>query len=412
MMLDGELEATLISAALDGNAEALLAPIDYFAVPEHIAIWKAVKTLLGTGVSKPDRVLVSSEAGYTLDSLPNRPFEEANIAQYIERLRRHWMQRVITQEATVLLRQAQDVNQAETAAKRMYEGSIQLLTGASPVRTIGEILQDWEVRRGMYVAGWPLPSLQNMMNGIESGDLVMIAGSPSSGKTSFVVQTLLYNASKGRPTLIFSMDTGRSKLARRFLAKLTGISLAKIKEIEPHLADKTKVGTELQMLRQAIQEIEHRPIFIDDRRSHTAADIVAISKSVKEKSGGLALIAVDFVQLIALPGRNRPQELSEAVQMLRALAGDLDCAVIGLSQLNRQHVYRQDKRPQLSDLSGSGGLEQTSDVVVFVTRDMAEPPDRPFQASMMYVLKSKDTRIGDIECLFDKDRLDFLEGVK
>ncbi len=124
------------------------------------------------------------------------------------------------------------------------------------------------------------------------------------------------------------------------------------------------------------------------------------------------MIAVDFVQLIALPGRNRPQELSEAVQMLRALAGDLDCAVIGLSQLNRQHVYRQDKRPQLSDLSGSGGLEQTSDVVVFVTRDMREPPDRPFQASMMYVLKSKDTRIGDIECLFDKDRLDFLEGQK
>ena len=411
-MLDAELEATLISAALDGSAAALLAPIDYFAHPQHIAIWKAVKTLLGAGVSRPDRVLVSSEAGYTLDALPNRSFEEANIPQYIERLRRHWMQRVITQEATVLLRQAREVNQAEMAAKRMYEASIQLLTGASPVRTIGEILQDWEVRRGMYVAGWPLPSLQGMMNGIEAGDLVMIAGSPSSGKTSFVVQTLLYNASKGRPVLIFSMDTGRSKLARRFLAKLTGISLSKIKEIEPHLADKTKVSTELQMLRQAIQEIQHRPIFIDDRRSHTAADIVAISKSIREKAGGLALVAVDYVQLITLPGRNRPQELSEAVQMLRALAGDLDCAVIGLSQLNRQHVYRQDKRPQLSDLSGSGGLEQTSDVIVFVTRDMREPPDRPFQASMMYVLKSKDTRIGDIECWFDKDRLDFLEAQK
>lgn len=408
-MLDAELESTLISAALDGNNEALLAPIDYFANPQNVAIWRAVKALLGSGVSSPDRVLVSNEAGYTLDALPNKPFEKANVPQYIDRLRRHWMQRVITQEATVLLRQALDVNQVETAARRMYEASIQLLTGSSPVRTIGEILQDWQVRHGMYVAGWPLPSLQNMMNGIESGDMVVIAGSPSSGKTSFVVQTVLYNAFKGRPALIFSMDTQRGKLVRRFLAKLTGISLARIKEIEPYIEDKSRVGAELRMLREAIEEIQHKPIFIDDRRTHTAEDIVAISKSVREKAGGLALIVIDFVQLLTLPGKNRAQELDEATQTLRALAGDMDCSVIALSQLNRQYNLRQEKRPKLTDLRDSGGIEQNADVVIFVARDMAAPPDLPFQPSMMYVLKSKDTRIGDIECQFDKDRLDFME---
>jgi len=397
MLFDAALEKAIITATLDGHKEPLSIPLEYFADPECAIIWKAIQALLLEGLDYTDRILVVNETGLPSMEVPAERYQTENLPEYIERLRRHWMARFI-----------RDI-EPEIIAAELIQSMQFAMYGQSDIQSIGEILASWQAQDGLYIAVWPLKSLQSMLSGIEQSDLIVIAGAPSSGKTSFVLQTILANQHKGRSILFFSMDTSRAKLIRRIINKLCGVDITTIKMLENDLSKGTPT---CKVIQGAMEKMKDFSIFINDNRTITAPMIVAKAKQLADTRGRLDLVVVDFLQLLTLPGKaTEAQELDKATQQLRAMAGDLKCAVIGLSQLNREGASAISKDQKSQHLRGSGGLEQNADVVMIISRPGIEAANALEQRATIRVTKSKDTAIGPIECIFETQRLVFKDRI-
>lgn len=403
MLHDPALERALVTATLDGHRDTLGIPLEHFADPKCASLWAAIQRLLVGGLPFTDRVLVANEAAIPSMELPEERYDTDALPEYTARLRRYWMARFIRAQADLAKRGATE-GDPEAAASLLIERMQYALHGEGGILSVGEILQNWQAQIGIRIAAWPVRGLQAMLCGIEQSDLILIAGSPSSGKTSLVLQTILHNVGEGRVALFFSMDTSRFKIIRRLINKLTGIPIATIVQHEESPQPGTPVA---KRIGRAIEEIRAMPLFIDDARSIAAETIVAKARQIADARGRLDLVVVDFVQLLRLPGKNRPQELDTASQALRALAGDARCAVLGLSQLNRGYVSMPNKKPELSHLRDSGGLEQNADVVLMIWRPGLESDRERYQAANIIVAKSKDTKTGEVECRFDTLYLKF-----
>lgn len=223
-----------------------------------------------------------------------------------------------------------------------------------------------------------LTDLDNMMGGLHPSDLIIIAGRPSMGKTALATN-IAFNiarryregtdengqrkALEGGIVAFFSLEMSADQLALRLLAEQSGISSHRIRrgEIEPY---------EFEKIRDAAEEIEHAPLYIDETGGIPISQLAARARRHKRQHG-LDLIVVDYLQLVTTTsGREgRVQEVSEVTQGLKALAKELNVPVIALSQLSRKVEDRDDKRPQLADLRESGSIEQDADMVMFVYRE-------------------------------------------
>ena len=239
-----------------------------------------------------------------------------------------------------------------------------------------------------------LVDLDRKLGGLHRSDLLILAGRPSMGKTSLATN-IAYNAARyynatanpedrGKTVAFFSLEMSSEQLATRILAERAKISSHEIRTGKLSHDD-------FGRLVAASQELNDLPLFIDDTPAVTVSTIRTRCRRLsrqgrKEDQGGLGLIVIDYLQLIA-PSRgeraeNRVQEISSITRGLKALAKELNVPVMALSQLSRQVENREDKRPQLSDLRESGTIEQDSDVVMFVFREQyylerAEPGQRP-----------------------------------
>lgn len=229
-----------------------------------------------------------------------------------------------------------------------------------------------------------LRDLDGRMGGLQSSDLIVLAGRPSMGKTSLVTN-IAFNVAKARarslqanPDLaaddpahegavvaFFSLEMSAEQLATRILSEQAEIPSEKIRR---GLIDES----EFKRLVQVSQEMATIPLFIDQTGGITIAQLAARARKLKRQKG-LGLLIIDYLQLLSGSGRrgsdNRVQEITEITTGLKALAKELAVPVIALSQLSRQVEQREDKRPQLSDLRESGSIEQDADVVMFVFRE-------------------------------------------
>lgn len=224
------------------------------------------------------------------------------------------------------------------------------------------------VNGGNGITGTPtgFARLDAITCGLQGGDLILLAARPSMGKTSlglsFCVGALRDSC---KPAFCFSLEMPRAQLLQRLVSMLGRVALARLRSGQLDDEDWARIS-------QAVAEMtpwEDR-LIIDDESYQTPALLRSRARRYTRLYGRPGLIMVDYLQLMRCPGQeNRTQEISEISRSLKALAKELDCPVVALSQLNRQLESRADKRPFNGDLRDSGALEQDADVIAFVYRD-------------------------------------------
>lgn len=232
--------------------------------------------------------------------------------------------------------------------------------------------------------------------GLQPGDLIIIAGRPSMGKTALAVN-IAENAAIGAkvPTAIFSMEMPAQQLAFRMISSLGRVD-------QSHLRTGNFPDEDWSRINMAVQLMSEAPIFIDDTPSLAPGEIRARARRL-HREHGLGLIVVDYLQLMQVPGskENRATEISEISRGLKALAKELECPVIALSQLNRSVEQRTDRRPIMSDLRESGAIEQDADLIVFIYREEVYNQDTPRKGvADIAIAKQRNGPIGDFPLTF------------
>lgn len=251
-----------------------------------------------------------------------------------------------------------------------------------------------------YVSGirTGFPNLDALTAGLHRGDLVIVAGRPSMGKTTLAVniaENVGFN--EGLPVLVFSLEMSAVQLSQRILSARAGINSNQLRR--GSLSDQ-----ETRRLIEASNEYHKSQIYIDSTTSLRVHELGARARRMKRQLGGLGLIVVDYIQLMeASKSRdNRTLELGEISRGLKTLAKELDVPVIALSQLSRSVESRQDKRPMMSDLRESGAIEQDADVILFVYRDVVYDPQTPIKnLAELIVAKQRNGAIGSVRLSFN-----------
>jgi replicative DNA helicase len=256
--------------------------------------------------------------------------------------------------------------------------------------------------------------LDRALCGLQETDLVLVAGRPSMGKSSFAMNVAVTASLVETPTLVFSLEMNRQQLAERALSGEAKVDSQRLRHGD--LEAKHWVR-----LVQAAGRLADHPLKVLDRGSVTLAQIRSVARAwrmqhpVDDKGKrGKALVILDYLQLVSVGkeergrrNRSREQEVSEISCGLKQLAKDLRCPVVALSQLNRSLESRPDKRPMLSDLRDSGSLEQDADVVMFVYRDEVYSKEecRPEDKGVAEIIVRKQ-RMGPLATV----RLTFLDA--
>ncbi|MDR2926183.1 MAG: replicative DNA helicase [Azoarcus sp.] len=216
--------------------------------------------------------------------------------------------------------------------------------------------------------------LDGKTSGLQPADLLIVAGRPSMGKTSFALNIAEHVAVEKRlPVAIFSMEMPGSQLATRFISSVGRIDMQKIRN--GRLSD-----DDWQRLTMAMGKLYEAPIYIDETPGLNPIDLRARARRLARQCGGrLGLIVIDYLQLMngTRETDNRANELSEISRSVKSLAKELHVPVIALSQLNRSLEQRPNKRPVMSDLRESGAIEQDADIIMFIYRDEIYNPDSP-----------------------------------
>lgn len=232
--------------------------------------------------------------------------------------------------------------------------------------------------------------------GLQPGELIIIAGRPSMGKTTLAIN-IAENAAIGSrvPTAIYSMEMPSQQLAFRMISSLGRVDQTHLRTGQFPDEDWSRINTAVQLMSDA-------PIFIDDTAGLSPTEIRARARRL-QREHGLGLIVIDYLQLMSVPGNkeNRATEISEISRSLKSLAKELSVPVIALSQLNRSVEQRQDKRPVMSDLRESGAIEQDADLIAFIYREEVYNQDSPRKGiADIAIAKQRNGPIGDFPLTF------------
>jgi replicative DNA helicase len=217
--------------------------------------------------------------------------------------------------------------------------------------------------------------LDGMTSGLQPSDLVIVAGRPSMGKTSFAMNLVEHAVlHQQQPILVFSMEMPADSLIIRMLSSIGRIDQTRIRNGKLEQEDWPKLST-------AVNKLKDVPLYIDDTAALTPTEVRSRSRRVAREHGQLGMIMVDYLQLMQVAGSSegRTAEISEISRSLKAIAKEFKCPVVALSQLNRALENRPNKRPVNSDLRESGAIEQDADVIMFIYRDEVyneESPDK------------------------------------
>ncbi|MEH6588472.1 MAG: replicative DNA helicase [Halioglobus sp.] len=240
--------------------------------------------------------------------------------------------------------------------------------------------------------------LDGMTSGLQKSDLVIVAGRPSMGKTSFAMN-LVENAvlSQKKPILVFSMEMPADQLIVRMLSSIGRIDQTRIRNGKLEQEDWPKLTTAVNKLRDV-------SLYIDDTPALTPTEVRSrVRKVVRENNGELGMVMIDYLQLMQVAGstEGRTAEISEISRSLKAIAKEFECPVVALSQLNRSLEQRPNKRPVNSDLRESGAIEQDADVIMFIYRDEVYNEDSPDKGVAEIIIgKQRNGPIGSCRLAF------------
>lgn len=207
--------------------------------------------------------------------------------------------------------------------------------------------------------------LDGMTSGLQPSDLVIVAGRPSMGKTSFAMNLVEHaTMSQAKPVLVFSMEMPADQLVIRMLSSIGRINQTRIRNGKLEQEDWPKLST-------AVGKLKDANLLIDDTPALTPTELRSRARRVAREHGEIGMIMVDYLQLMQVAGSSegRTAEISEISRNLKAIAKEFKCPMVALSQLNRSLEQRPNKRPVNSDLRESGAIEQDADVIMFIYRD-------------------------------------------
>ena len=236
--------------------------------------------------------------------------------------------------------------------------------------------------------------LDKQTSGLQKGDLVIVAGRPSMGKTAFALNIAENVAlAEGLPVVVFSMEMSGEQLASRLLGSVGRVDQGRMRTGK--LQD-----DEWPRVTDAIARLSNTQILIDETGALTSLELRARARRIARNFGGtLGLVVIDYLQLMSGSGsENRATEISEISRSLKSLAKELQCPVVALSQLNRGLEQRPNKRPIMSDLRESGAIEQDADLIMFIYRDEVYHPDTTTDKGMAEIIigKQRNGPIGTV----------------
>ncbi len=419
-------QSVLGGLLLDNNAWDRIADLvneaDFYR-QDHRLIYRHIALLIGR--SNPADVITVSESLESskvlqdaggiayLGALAQNTPSAANIRRYGEIVRERSVMRKLAavgadisesaynpmgRSASELLDSAEakvfEIAEASARGKQGFVGIQPLLKEV--VERI-EVLYNREEESDVTGIATGFADLDQKTSGLQPGDLIIVAGRPSMGKTAFSLNiaenVALYSK---KPVAVFSMEMGGAQLAMRMLGSVGRLDQHKLRTGK--LAD-----DDWPNLTHALGKLSEAPIFIDETPSLNSVELRSSSRRLHRQYGELGLIVVDYLQLMSSvsPGENRATEISEISRSLKALAKELHVPVIALSQLNRSLEQRPNKRPVMSDLRESGAIEQDADLILFIYRDEVYNADSQDKGIAEIIIgKQRNGPIGTVRMTF------------
>jgi replicative DNA helicase len=322
----------------------------------------------------------SAYLSHLVDSVPTA----ANVAAYSKLVREKSLLRKLIQAGTDIVtdcfQSEQEVGDLlDTAEHKIFSVSEQKVSkGFSPVKdlvkTSYKMIEDLFENKSK-ITGVPtgFTDFDEQTAGLHKGELIIVAGRPSMGKTAFAIN-IVENAAmeKNAKVAVFSLEMSKESLVMRMLTSQARIDASSVRIGDLKESDWPK-------LLGAADTLAHMNVFIDDQPGQSSLEIRAKVRRLAKEVGGLDLIVVDYLQLMraGIKTQSREQEISEISRSLKGIAKELKVPVIALSQLNRSLENRTNKRPMMSDLRESGAIEQDADLIVFIYRDEVYDTNTP-----------------------------------
>ncbi|MEA3191912.1 MAG: replicative helicase, partial [Betaproteobacteria bacterium] len=424
-----EAEQSLLGALLlDNDAFDRCADVvsaEDFYRDDHRRIWRHLARLIEQ--NRPADVVTVAEAidasedkdktggAQYIASLAQNTPTSLHVRRYAELVRERAVQRRLARVATEIAEQAlapsgkevgQLLDEAESKIFEIAETGARHVVGLVDIKPV--LAKVFEKIDHLYhrdnpsdVTGVPTgyTKLDEMTSGLQGGDLIIIAGRPSMGKTALALNFAQFIAvDNGLPVAIFSMEMSSTQLAQRMLGSIARVDQHKMRT--GRLND-----TEWSNLSDAMGKLHETPIYIDETGAMNSLEVRARARRLKRQYSKLGLIVIDYLQLMSASsqGENRATEISEISRSLKAMAKELDTPVVALSQLNRAVDQRPDRRPVMSDLRESGAIEQDADVIMFIYREVVYKPDLPEEQrglAEVIIGKQRNGPIGTVKLTF------------
>jgi len=340
-----------------------------------------------------------------MDSVPS----SANVMYYARIVKDKMLLRELVEAASAILNDAYsqggETNETlDEAERRIFSVTDKNISGtASAIKDL--VTRSFELiekRQGSHVTGLPTGyyELDDWTCGLQDGEMIIIAGRPSMGKTSLALNIAAHLGLVEKiPVAVFSLETGRQQLAERFLCSISEIDSQKVR--------KGLLSTEdYEKLRDVCGELSEVPIYIDDTSSLTPLGLRAKARRLKSQRD-IRCIIVDYLQLMHIgTGRveSRQQEITTISRYIKALARELNIPVVVLSQLNRAPEGREGHRPRMSDLRESGSIEQDADVVMLLHREdyyhRGQKDYEPDNKADLIIAKQRNGPTASVELIF------------
>ena len=431
-----ELEEAVLGAAMldvDGIPTIMeILKVETFYMLQHQEIYSTMMELYGE--SKPVDILTVHEhlrkkgkleavggVDYLMN-LANKVGSAANIEYHARIIVQKYIQRELINISTKTIKDAFEdtmdvLEMLDSAEQSLFEITDQNLnTGFESISAVAAKVEKHiemvsNQPDGLTGVTTGFPSLDQITNGWQAPDLIIIAARPGMGKTAFTLSLAKNAAEHGEGVAIFSLEMGNEQLVQRLIAMDSLIE-----------AEKLRTGrmteNEFKMLHKAVENLSELPIYIDDTPGINIFELRAKCRRLKQNHN-IKMIVIDYLQLMSgAPnkgrGVNREQEISTISRSLKGLAKELKVPVIALSQLSRAVETRGgNKRPQLSDLRESGAIEQDADIVTFIYRpeyyELADGIDVASDTAEIIISKHRNGALGSVNLRFKKECVLFTE---
>lgn len=410
LLFSQEAEQSVIGAVLLSNdayevAADVIGERDFW-YQVHRVIWRHIVSMVAAGRQVDVVTLVASieaaneadivEVSYLGEILQGTP-TAANVRHYANVVRDRSLERQLASAANEMMELSSGdgpvADRLDTAQRLIF--SLAESNADGEPREAREVLHSFieVLEKRMELDGalsgleTGLKDLDEKLDGLQAGDLVIIAGRPSMGKTALAAEIGDNAAMAGKSVLAFSLEMSAEQWAQR--------SVSRIGRVNSHALRSGKLNSEeLERVSAAVGRLHDKRLVIDDRPGMPIERMRARARRVKRKQGGLDLVVVDYLQLMSGDGDNSNERVSNITRGLKLMARELGCPVVALSQLSRECEKRPNKRPMMSDLRDSGAIEQDADVIVFVYRDEVYHPDSEDRGTAELIIAKN--RMGEI----------------